>query len=66
MGMETIRGARRLLLMATGARKARAVETLAGGAISDQWPCTLLRDHPAFDVWLDADAASRLSEEMKR
>jgi len=66
MGMETIRGARRLLLMATGARKARAVETLAGGSISDQWPCTLLRDHPAFEVWLDADAASRLSEEMKR
>ncbi|MCB1034996.1 MAG: glucosamine-6-phosphate deaminase [Acidobacteria bacterium] len=57
MGMGPLRRARRLLLMATGGSKARAVEALLQGSEDPRWPCSLLREHPSFDVLLDRAAA---------
>ena len=60
IGLGPLRGARRLLLMATGGSKARAVQALVQGREDAQWPASLLRRHPAFDVVLDHAAADLL------
>ncbi len=57
MGLGPMRGARRLLLLATTADKRRAVRALVDGPADPRWPCSLLRDHPEFDVLLTRDAA---------
>jgi len=59
MGLGPIRAARRIVLMATGGRKARAVRALIDGPRDSEWPCTLLRPHAAFDVLVDREAAGR-------
>lgn len=42
---------------ATGERKREALSVLLEGPQSPRWPCTLLRDHPSFDVLVDRAAA---------
>jgi len=56
MGLGTLKKARRLLLMATGAAKAEPVKRLRRGPADPQWPCTFLRDHPRFEVMVDLAA----------
>jgi glucosamine-6-phosphate deaminase len=60
MGMATILGARRLVLMATGASKAAAVRRLLEGPVTTTLPASLLQLHPHAEIWVDRDAASRL------
>jgi glucosamine-6-phosphate deaminase len=60
MGMATILQARRIVLMATGAGKAACVERLVRGPLTTRLPASFLQLHPRAEVWLDADAASRL------
>ncbi|MBI3402745.1 MAG: glucosamine-6-phosphate deaminase [Acidobacteria bacterium] len=60
MGMATILGARRLVLIATGASKAVAVRRLIEGPVTTRVPASLLQLHPRAEVWVDRDAASRL------
>ena len=60
MGMSTILGAGRVVLVATGARKAAAVHALIEGPLTTQLPASLLQLHPRAEVWVDRDAASRL------
>jgi len=57
VGLGVLREARRLVLMATGGDKAEAVRALRAGAADERWPCSLLADHPSFDVLLTAAAA---------
>ena len=57
IGMGHLRRARRLLLIATGATKLKAIRALREGPGDPGWPCTLLREHPRFDVFLDRPAA---------
>ena len=57
MGLGTIRDARRIVLMATGERKARAVRALVDGPEDPDWPCSLLRGHADFHLLLDREAA---------
>jgi glucosamine-6-phosphate deaminase len=59
MGLGMIRGADRIVLMATGARKARAVRALLDGPEDPFWPCSLLRGHADLHVLLDREAAGR-------
>ena len=61
MGMATILQARRIVLIATGRQKARCVERLVRGPITPQLPASFLQLHANAAVWLDRDAASRLS-----
>jgi glucosamine-6-phosphate deaminase len=61
MGLGTIRGARALLVLATGAAKATAVQALVRGPEDPQWPCSFLYKHPDLEVLLDREAASGLS-----
>jgi glucosamine-6-phosphate deaminase len=60
MGLGTIRAARSILVLATGASKAQAVRALVHGPEDIDWPCSLLREHPSLDLVLDPPAASGL------
>ena len=58
MGVGTLLGARRIMLMATGEGKRRAVSELRSGRVTTQVPASLLQCHPAVTLWLDRDAAT--------
>jgi glucosamine-6-phosphate deaminase len=60
MGMATILNARRIVLIATGRRKARCVERTVRGPVTSQLPASFLQLHGNAEVWVDRDAASRL------
>lgn len=60
MGMATILGARRIVLLATGAQKARCVERMLRGPVTPRLPASFLQLHRRAEVWLDRAAASRL------
>ena len=60
MGMATILGARNVVLMATGAKKAGAVYEFVEGLITPRLPASFLQVHPRVTVMLDREAASRL------
>jgi len=63
VGMRTISDSREVLLLASGANKARAVAAAVGGEISEDVPASALRRHPNVSFFLDLDAASALGEE---
>jgi glucosamine-6-phosphate deaminase len=56
MGLGTLRAARRVVLLATGASKVAALRHLAEGPEDPQWPCTYLTTHPDLIVMCDAAA----------
>ncbi len=60
MGMATILGARRTVLLSTGVRKARCVERMLRGPVTTRLPASFLQLHANTEVWLDRAAASRL------
>ena len=59
-GVGTIRGARRHVLIARGARKADAVRAALAGPVSAACPASALQTVPDLTVLLDPAAASRL------
>jgi glucosamine-6-phosphate deaminase len=60
MGIETIKAARSLVLLATGAAKAEALRRMRDEPVSEAWPCTFLRDHPDLTVVADRAAGAQL------
>jgi glucosamine-6-phosphate deaminase len=60
VGMRTISDSREVLLLASGANKARAVAAAVGGEVSEDVPASALRRHPNVAFLLDRDAASAL------
>jgi len=62
MGMATILHARRIVLLATGSAKARAVRRLVLGPITPEVPASFLQLHRAVEVWVDDAAGGALSE----
>jgi glucosamine-6-phosphate deaminase len=61
MGMVTILHAARIVMLATGASKARCVERMINGPLTTRLPASFLQGHRNVEVWLDRAAASRLS-----
>jgi glucosamine-6-phosphate deaminase len=61
MGMATILYAKRIVLLATGASKARCVARMIAGPVTPRVPASFLQLHRHAEVWLDRAAASRLS-----
>jgi glucosamine-6-phosphate deaminase len=61
MGVGTIVQARRIVLLATGIEKARAVERMARGRLATSVPASLLQLHAGVEIVLDRPAASRLA-----
>ena len=60
VGMATIFEAREILLLASGANKARAAAAALQGEISEAVPASMLQRHPHSSFLLDRDAASAL------
>lgn len=62
MGIGTILEARRILILATGAAKAEAVERAIEGPITASVTASCLQLHPDVTFVIDEDAASRLKQ----
>ena len=62
VGMRTISDSREVLLLASGANKARAVGAAVGGEVSEEVPASALRRHPNVAFLLDRNAASALGD----
>ncbi len=60
MGIDTIREARSLILLATGASKAEALRRMRDDPPSQDWPCTFLRGGVEVLVVADKAAAAQL------
>lgn len=60
MGIGTILGARRIVLLATGRSKARVVRRSIAGPVTTWLPASFLQLHADVEFVLDRDAASRL------
>ncbi len=65
MGINTILGAREVVLMASGAGKASVLAEALEGKITSKVPASFLREHPQFEVFLDEGAATRLVERAR-
>jgi glucosamine-6-phosphate deaminase len=63
MGMATILQARRIVLIATGARKAGCVSRMVQGPVTPRLPASFLQLHRHAEVWLDRAAAGALGRE---
>lgn len=61
MGMAAVLGARRVVLMATGAGKADAVRAMVEGPLTTACPASWLQTHPHALVVVDAAAAAGLA-----
>jgi len=60
MGMATILHAKRIVLMATGATKARCVQRVIEGPVTPRLPGSFLQLHRCVEIWLDRPAAAAL------
>ena len=60
MGMATILHAKRIVLLATGASKARCVARMVEGPVTPKVPASFLQLHRHAEVWLDRGAAAAL------
>ena len=58
MGLQSIMNAKKVVLIATGANKAKAVRELIKGHPSTEWPCTVLQGHKDVVVYCDEEAYS--------
>lgn len=63
-GLETIMKARSILLMAIGARKAKAVAEMIDGEITLECPASILQGHSGATVIVDSAAASLLASRV--
>jgi glucosamine-6-phosphate deaminase len=61
MGMATILHAKRIVLLATGATKARCVERMIYGPVTPRLPASFLQLHQQVEIWLDRAAAQNLN-----
>jgi len=60
MGMATILHSKRIVLMATGATKARCVQRVIEGPVTPRLPGSFLQLHRCVEIWLDRPAAAAL------
>lgn len=61
VGLRTILGARRVLLLAFGTPKAEAVHAMLRGPRASSCPASFLQGHPGVHVFLDDPAAARIA-----
>lgn len=64
MGIGTIMRADRIILMAWGEQKAKVVQNVVEGEVTDLVPASHLQLHPAIEVVIDENAAERLTREQ--
>lgn len=60
MGIGSIMRSKKILLIATGEKKAKAVKAMVSGEVTPQIPCSILNEHDDVIIMLDKAAASLL------
>ena len=58
IGLRSIMNAKKIVLIATGKNKARAIFNLLKGPKTEEVPCSILQDHPDCTIYVDEDAYS--------
>ena len=58
MGLKSIMNARKIVLIATGKNKAKAIYDLLKGPKTEEVPCSILQDHPDCTIYCDEAAYS--------
>lgn len=66
MGINTILEAEKIILLASGTKKATIIEKILNYPISQDIPATVLRMHPSVSFLLDHQAASSLDQTIVR
>ncbi len=61
-GIGTIMKAKKILLVANGANKADALKAMIEGDVNVECPASVLQKHPDVIVFIDKEAASKLSK----
>lgn len=57
LGLATLMKARHLMLLISGGHKGQITQRVFEGAVTEEVPASLLRDHPSFSVYLEPAAA---------
>lgn len=60
MGVKQIMAAKKVVLIATGEKKAQAIHDMVKGEVTPQVPASILQEHPDTVIFLDKAAASLL------
>ncbi len=60
MGVATILDAKKIIVLAEGSQKSRAVAQMVEGPVSAMFPASALQMHPNVTVFIDKNAAKRL------
>lgn len=60
MGIGSIMRSKKILLIATGEKKAKAIKAMVSGEVMPQIPCSILNEHSDVIIMLDKAAASLL------
>lgn len=60
MGIGSIMRSKKILLIATGDKKAKAIKAMVSGEVTPQIPCSILNEHDNVIIMLDKAAASLL------
>ncbi len=60
LGLATLMEVKQLILMVNGQKKAPVLQQALEGEITEKLPASTLRQHPDFNVYLDAEAAACL------
>ncbi len=60
MGIKDIMTAKRIVLIATGASKAKAIAATVNGEVTPNCPASILQTHPDVTLFIDKEAASLL------
>ena len=58
MGLQSIMNAKKIVLIATGKNKAKAIYNLLKGPMTEEVPCSILQKHPDCTIYVDEDAYS--------
>lgn len=58
MGLKSIMNVRKIVLIATGKNKAKAIKDLLTGPVTEAVPCSVLQNHPDCTIYVDEAAYS--------
>ena len=64
LGLKEIMGAKKILLIASGAHKQDIVQETVCGEMSESCPSSLLQEHKDIELFLDVDAAEKIQNKI--
>ena len=65
MGTANIMQAKKILLMAFGEKKAKAIKEMIEGPVTEDVPASILQKHPDVTIIVDKAAAQELDDKYK-